>query len=113
MNVELTAHLLDFLVEQGYQYLLFQLKSQSCPEATERFEFIPVKTFQNISHYYSGSSSCFYLDAEPRQMAEGIAGKTFYVRLDQQDLIGFSCYLANEEVLKPEQQGTQGSKRAV
>lgn len=102
MKVELTVHLLDFLAEQGYQYLLLQLESESSTSATKKFNFIPVKNFQTISrHYYSGSNSCFYLEAEPRLMAEGIVGKAFYVHLEQQDLIAYSDYLANQEIIKP------------
>ncbi|WP_207535916.1 hypothetical protein [Desertivirga arenae] len=98
MKVELTVHLLDFLAEQGYKYLLLQPNQNSSPGDIERFNFISVKNFENITSYYSGSSSCFFLDAEPRVMAEGVAGKVFYVIVDEQEAVEYSRYLLNAAI---------------
>jgi len=97
MRLILTEYLLDFLKSRGYTYLLLQLKSGSQKGGIQRFILTPVKNFDNISRFYCGSSACFYIDAEPNLMAEGIPGKEFLVTIEEEEALAFRDFLISRK----------------
>jgi hypothetical protein len=96
MKTCLTPFLLDFMVDQGYQYLLSKTENINRPEASVQITLTPVIQRPQLRRLPRDFDTYFRLTKEPRIMANGIDDTRILVSLSPEDVAILKQTLLNK-----------------
>jgi len=98
MTTQLTPVLLDFLIAEGYCSCLSKTQPIQSDCCSNLITLKPMKQHLLAGHLPLGFDSCFALQSEPLQMAQGINGVMVMVDITPVELTGYIGYVFSKQL---------------